>query len=80
LTTLAGRLVVRRVAAATRSARVAAVLVTDDGQERVLRRRGAPGLDLDPTLAALDGLRVRVDGDVLPETVLVDSVTVEPAG
>ena len=71
---LAGVVAVERVAARTRSARTVTVLHADDGRVLVLRRRGAPGLDLDPALAALAGTRVRVRGDALPETFLADSV------
>jgi hypothetical protein len=71
---LEGVVAVERVAARTRSARTVAVLHADDGRVLALRRRGAPGLDLDPVLAALAGTRVRVRGDALPETFLADRV------
>jgi hypothetical protein len=72
VTELDGRVERRRVAAGTKSDRVALVLVLDDGAAPVLRRRGGPAFGDDPDLAALEGAHVRVTGTRTATAVLAD--------
>ena len=72
--TVVGEVRHERVAAGTKSERVALVLVAGDRRWR-LRRRGGPAYGDDAELAGLAGRRVEVTGSPLEAVFLVDTWT-----
>jgi hypothetical protein len=75
-TELVGTVEVRVVNAGSKAEMTAAVLVPDDllADPVQLRRRDATALDLEPELAAYDGRRVRVIGELTWATFVVDAI------